>query len=47
VDFIQWISFAERYIEEGDLNRIEMTAKLLFTLETAIYIAMQKDNILQ
>ena len=29
-------------IEEGDLNRPEMTAKLLCTLETAMYRAMQE-----
>ena len=29
-------------IEKGDLNRPEMTAKLLCTLETAMYIAMQE-----
>ena len=28
-------------IEEGDLNRPEMTAKLVCTLENAIYRAMQ------
>ena len=28
-------------IEEGDLNRPEMTAKLVCTLETAMYKAMQ------
>ena len=28
-------------IEEGDLNRREMTAKLLCTLENAMYKAMQ------
>ena len=34
-------------IEEGDLNRPEMTAKLLCTLETAMHRAMQENNILQ
>ena len=29
-------------IEEGDLNRPEMTAKLVCTLETAMYRAMQE-----
>ena len=32
-------------IEEGDLNRPEMTAKLVCTLETAMFRAMQKNNI--
>ena len=31
-------------IEEGDLNRPEMTAKLLCTLETAMYRAMQEKQ---
>ena len=31
-------------IEEGDLNRPEMTAKLVCTLETAIYRAMQEKQ---
>ena len=31
-------------IEEGDLNRPEMTAKLLCTLETAMYRAMQENQ---
>ena len=31
-------------IEEGDLNRPKMTAKLVFTLETAIYRAMQEKQ---
>ena len=31
-------------IEKGDLNRPEMTAKLLCTLETAMYIAMQEKQ---
>ena len=29
-------------IEEGDLNRLEMTAKIIFTLETAMHRAMQE-----
>tara|TARA_Y100000589_G_C26816823_1_gene492187 strand:- start:516 stop:644 length:129 start_codon:yes stop_codon:yes gene_type:complete len=32
-------------IEEVDLNRPEMTAKLLCTLETEIFRAIQKNNI--
>ena len=31
-------------IEEGDLNRPEMTAKLVCTLETAIFRAMQEKQ---
>ena len=31
-------------IEEGDLNRPEMTAKLICTLETAMYRAMQEKQ---
>ena len=31
-------------IEEGDLNRPEMTAKLVCTLETAMYRAMQEKQ---
>ncbi len=31
-------------IEKGDLNRPEMTAKLLCTLETAMYRAMQEKQ---
>ena len=31
-------------LEEGDLNRPEMTAKLLCTLETAMYRAMQEKQ---
>ena len=31
-------------IEEGDLNRPEMTAKLLCTLETAMHRAMQEKQ---
>ena len=31
-------------IEDGDLNRPEMTAKLVCTLETAIYRAMQEKQ---
>ena len=31
-------------IEEGDLNRPEMTAKLICTLETAMYRAMQEKK---
>ena len=31
-------------IEEGDLNRSEMTAKLLCTLETAMHRAMQEKQ---
>jgi len=31
-------------IEEGDLNRPAMTAKLLCTLETAMYRAMQEKQ---
>ena len=31
-------------IEEGDLNRPEMTAKLLCTLETAMYKAMKEKQ---
>jgi len=31
-------------IEEGDLNRPEMTAKFLCTLETAMYRAMQEKQ---
>ena len=31
-------------IEEGDLNRPEMTAKLLFTSETAMQGAMQEKQ---
>ena len=31
-------------IEEGDLNRSEMTAKLICTLETAIHRAMQEKQ---
>ena len=31
-------------IEEGNLNRPEMTAKLLCTLETAMYRAMQEKQ---
>ena len=31
-------------VEEGDLNRPEMTAKLLCTLETAMYLAMQRGQ---
>ena len=34
-------------IEEGDLNRPEMTAKLVCTLETAMHRVMQENNILQ
>ena len=34
-------------IEEEDLNRPEMTAKLLCTLETAMHRSMQENNILQ
>ena len=34
-------------IEEGDLNRPEMTAKLICTLETAMFRAMQEKNIQQ
>ena len=34
-------------IEEGDLNRLEMTAKLICTFEIAMYRAMQENNILQ
>ena len=34
-------------IEKGDLNRPEMTAKLICTLENAMYRAMQKNNIQQ
>ena len=34
-------------IEEGDLNRPEMTAKLVCTLETAMYRACKKNNIQQ
>jgi len=30
------------WIEEGDLNRPEMTPKLLCTLETAMHRAMQE-----
>ena len=33
-------------IEEGDLNRPEMTAKLVCTLETAMHRVMQENNIL-
>jgi len=31
-------------IQEGDLNRPEMTAKLLNTLESAMYLALKKGN---
>ena len=31
-------------IKEGDLNRPEMTAKLVCTLETAMYRAMQEKQ---
>ena len=31
-------------IEKGDLNRPEMTTKLLFTLETAMFRAMQEKQ---
>ena len=31
-------------LEEGDLNRPEMTAKLICTLETAMYRAMQEKQ---
>ena len=31
-------------IEKGDLNRPEMTAKSIFTLETGIYRAMQEKQ---
>jgi len=31
-------------IEEGNLNRPEMTAKLLFTLETAMHRAMHEKQ---
>ena len=31
-------------IEEGDLNRPEMTAKLVCTLENAMYRAMQEKQ---
>ena len=31
-------------LEEGDLNRPEMTAKLLCTLETATYRAIQEKQ---
>ena len=31
-------------IEEGDLNRPEMTAKLICTLETAMHRAMQEKQ---
>ena len=31
-------------IEEGDLNRPEMTAKLICTLETAMYRSMQEKQ---
>ena len=31
-------------IEEGDLNRSEMTAKLVCTLETAMHRAMQEKQ---
>ncbi len=31
-------------IEEGDLNRPEMTAKLVCTLETAMYKAMREKQ---
>ena len=34
-------------LQEGDLNRPEMTAKLLCTLENAMHRAMQGNNILQ
>ena len=34
-------------IEERDLNRPEIRAKLVFTLETAVSRAMQEKNILQ
>tara|TARA_B100000886_G_scaffold189830_1_gene130632 strand:- start:305 stop:610 length:306 start_codon:yes stop_codon:yes gene_type:complete len=34
-------------IDERDLNRPKMTAKLVCTLETAMYRAMQKNNIQQ
>ena len=33
-------------IEEGDLNFPEMTAKLIFTLETKMNRTMQENNIL-
>tara|TARA_Y100001978_G_C23419241_1_gene302969 strand:- start:60 stop:203 length:144 start_codon:yes stop_codon:yes gene_type:complete len=32
-------------IEEGNYNRPEMTAKLLCNVETAMYRAMQENNI--
>ena len=32
------------YIEKGDFNLPEMTAKLIFTLETAMYRAMQEKQ---
>ena len=31
-------------LEEGDLNRPEMTAKLICTLETAMHRAMQEKQ---
>ena len=31
-------------IEEGNLNRPEMTAKLIYTLETAMHRAMQEKQ---
>ena len=31
-------------VEEGDLNRPEMTAKLLNTLEQSMYLALKKGN---
>ena len=31
-------------VEEGDLNRPEMTAKLMNVLETAMYLAMQRGQ---
>ena len=31
-------------IDKGDLNRPEMTAKLIFTLETAMHRAMQEKQ---
>ena len=43
VDSFQCLSFTKNDNEEGDLNRSKMTAKLIYTLETAMHRAMQEE----
>tara|TARA_B100000963_G_scaffold184409_1_gene160291 strand:- start:64 stop:270 length:207 start_codon:yes stop_codon:yes gene_type:complete len=43
-DYIQCLPFTKNDIEEGDLNRPELATKLVCTLETAMFRAMQEKQ---